>query len=129
MKRAIMSLLTFENGVIATLENSWGPDYGGAAQQSTASFRAQGTKGFVEVENLHQGVMIEHAGGVAFPDTVYMLNSYGRVTDADQIFYFINCIRLGTPSEVQLQDGLKSAIVAEAILGSLNSAGSAALSV
>lgn len=131
IKRAIISLLTFENGVIATLDNSWGPDYGGAAQQSTACFRAQGTNGFVEVENLHQGVMIEHAGGVAFPDTVYMPNSYGRITGAyaDQLFHFVNCIRLGTPSEVQLQDGLKSVIVAEAILRSSNSAGVAVLSV
>ena len=131
IKRAIISLLTFENGVIATLENSWGPDYGGATQQSTACFRAQGTKGFIEVENLHQGVMVEHAGGVTLPDTVFLPTSYGRIMGAyaDQISYFINCIRFGTPSEVQLQDGLKGAIVAEAILRSINSAAAAAVAV
>jgi predicted dehydrogenase len=129
VKRAIISLLTFENGVIATLENSWGPDFGGVNQQSTACFRAQGTKGFVEVENLHQGVMVENAGGVTFPDTVFLPTSHGRIMGAyaDQISYFIHCIRLGTPSEIQLQDGLKGAMVAAAILRSIHSGGAVAL--
>jgi predicted dehydrogenase len=124
VKSAVISLLTFENGVIATLENSWGPVSSAAGQQSTAFFRAQGTRGIVEVKNLNQGVKIERDGSVAFPDTVYISDSYGRITGAytDQISYFVNCIRLEKTSSVQLQDGLQSVAVAEAILRSSNCA-------
>jgi len=123
IKSVIISLLTFENGVVAALENAWGPACNTESQQSTAFFRAQGTRGVIEVKNFDQGIAIHRDRGVIFPDTVYMPNSYGRIAGVytDQIAYFINCIRLGTASEIQLEDGVRSVIVAEAIIRSADS--------
>jgi predicted dehydrogenase len=119
VKSAFISLLTFENGVIAALDNSWGPSSG---QQSSTFFRAQGTRGVIEVTSANPAVSIAHDGTFDFPDTIYICDSHGRITGAytDQISYFVNCIRLGTPSTVQLQDGLQSIAVANAILRSSN---------
>jgi len=122
-KSVFLSLLTFANGVVAALENAWGPAYNVEEQQSTSVFRAQGTRGVIELKNSDQGIAIHRDGGVIFPDTVYWPKSYGRITGvyADQIAHFVNCIRLGTPSEIQLDNGVKSVMVAEAIIRSADS--------
>jgi len=120
VRSAIFANLTFEDGVIAVLENAWGPSPASNRQLSTAFFRVQGTQGFIEIVSHEQGIRIVHGGESVSPDTVYMPNVHGRITGAyrDQIAYFARCIREGKQSEITLQDGLKGVMVAEAIIRS-----------
>jgi len=123
IRSVFLSLLTFDNGVVAALDNAWGPACNIEDQQSTAVFRAQGTRGVIEVQNFDRGITIQRDGGVTSPDTVYMPKSYGRITGvyADQVGYFVNCVRLGIPSEIQLENGVRGVMVAEAIIRSADS--------
>jgi len=114
---AFLALLTFENGVIAGLENAWGTSAVPARPQRT-SFEVAGTAGLIEVRSYEQGVMIYREGKASSPDTVYMPVLYGGVTGVyrDQIAYFIRCLKEGRPSDIPLEEGLKGVMVAEAIM-------------
>jgi predicted dehydrogenase len=120
VKAAIFANLTFENGAIAVLENAWGPVSASKRQLSSAFFRVQGTRGFIEVKSHEQGVTMVRDGETFSPDTVYMPTLHGRITGVyhDQIAYFIDCVREGKRSEISLMDGLKGVIIAEAIIRS-----------
>lgn len=116
---AFLALLTFENGVIAALENAWVASPVSGRPQRT-SFTVWGTKGLIEVRSHEQGLMIYREAGTAAPDTVYMPTSYGQITGAsrDQIAYFIRCVREREASDSPLEDGLKEVMVVEAIMRS-----------
>lgn len=116
---AFLALLTFDNGVIAALENAWVASAVPARPQRV-SFAVWGTKGLVEVRSYEQGVMIYREGGVSSPDTVYMPTLYEGITGVyrHQIEHFISCLRQGNRSGIPLEEGLKGVIVAEAIMRS-----------
>ena len=119
-RRAIAALLTFSNGAIAILENSWGHECTSGGQQSTASFRVCGTKGEIEVKNYEQGITMHCQDSLPTPDTVYMPRVHGHIRGVylTQIEHFIECIRNARSPEVGLDAGCKSVSVAEAILQS-----------
>jgi UDP-N-acetylglucosamine 3-dehydrogenase len=120
LRRAILALVTFTNGVIGVLDNSWGPQSDAGGQQSTAGFRVQGTAGFVEVRNQPQDVVIQRGESVFSPDTIYMPSVHGRIAGVypTQIEHFIDCIRHATAPQAGLEDGRQAVAVAEAILQS-----------
>lgn len=120
VKRSILSLLTFKSGAIAALENAWGPENGPDNQQAASVFRVLCTRGVVEITTSNQGLAVNREGGTSSPDVIGVHQSYGRITGmyAEQINYLLSCIRLGKVPEPGLVDGLRSAMVAEAIMRS-----------
>ncbi len=66
LRRAILALVTFTNGVIGVLDNSWGPQSAAGGQQSAVDFRVQGTAGFVEVTNQPQDIVLQYADIVSY---------------------------------------------------------------
>jgi predicted dehydrogenase len=120
LKRAILSTLMFRTGVIAALDNSWGPDTDSPGQQSTAEFRVQGTRGFAAVQSHEHGVHVHSHGDVYTPDALYMPEVHGRIagTYRNQLEHFVECIRRGAPAAVSFADGYRAVAVAEAILES-----------
>jgi len=119
IRGSYFALLTFENGVVASLENSWTPgDLTGRAQPYV--FKVEGTQGQAQVRSYDQGVTLYQEHGISEPDTVYMPTSYGRYTGVyhDQIEYFVQCLREGKQTDIPVQEGLNGVMSAEAIMKS-----------
>ena len=113
------ALLTFENGVIASLENSWTPcDLTGRAQPYV--FKVEGTRGQVQVRSYDMAVTIYQEKGIIEPDTVYMPTIYGNYTGVyrDQIAYFVRCLRNKQQTDIPIEQGLNVVMAAEAIIRS-----------
>lgn len=113
------ALLTFENGVIASLENSWTPsDLTGRAQPYV--FKVEGTRGQIQVRSYDLAVTIYQEKGIIEPDTVYMPTIYGSYTGVyrDQIAYFVRCLRNGQQTDIPIHEGLNGVMAAEAIIQS-----------
>lgn len=113
------ALLTFKNGVVASLENSWTPcDLTGRAQPYV--FKVEGTRGQVQVRSYDLAVTIYQENGIVEPDTVYMPTIYGNYTGVyrDQIAYFVNCIRNDQQTDIPISQGLNGVMAAEAIVQS-----------
>jgi len=119
IKGSYFALLAFENGVIATLENTWAPsNLLGRAQPFV--FKVEGTKGQVMVRGFESGVTVYQEHAVLEPDTVYMPTSFGRITGVyhDQMAYFVDCVRQGKQTDIPLEEGLNGVMTAEAIIKS-----------
>lgn len=113
------ALLEFEDGVMASLENSWTPsNLAGRAEPYT--FKVEGTRGQIQVRGYDPGVTVYTEESVLEPDTIWMPTSYGKLTGAyrDQMAYFVDCIRKGKQTDIPLEEGLNGVKVAEAILQS-----------
>lgn len=112
----ILSLLSFENGVVASLENSWvSPLVEG--RPMSAQFEVRGPGGVIEVTAHEQGIGIYQEGKSIHPDTVYSPTLHGRITGVyrDQIAHFIECVATGMEPVVTVEDGFRAVIVADAL--------------
>ncbi len=120
-KRVILTTLTFENGVVAALENYWRAESLSNRPLSEASFRANGTRGAIELYSNEQGLHVVHDGQSFAPDTINMGEIGGEIIGIyrNQIAAFVRAIRDGAPSPVPLREGLQGTRVAAAILRSL----------
>jgi predicted dehydrogenase len=120
LKRAFLATLTFRSGVIAALDNSWGPCTDSPGQQSTAEFRVQGTRGVALVQSHEHGLHVQSGGDVYTPDALYMPEVHGHIAGVyrNQIEHFVECIRRGAPAVVSFADGFRAVAIAEAILES-----------
>lgn len=113
------ALFYFENGVVATLENTWSPvNSSGRAQPYV--FKVEGTKGQVMVRGYEMGVTVYQEQTVIEPDTVYMPTSYDHYTGVyrDQMAYFVRCLQEGKQTDIPLEEGLNGVMTAEAIIKS-----------
>jgi predicted dehydrogenase len=119
---AILTNLVFQNGVIATLENAWREITPETSKLlSIASFRVQGTRGYVEIRSDEQGVKISEQGVTRKPDTVNMPIIWGQIegTYRHQTEYFVRCLREHKQTDIPLTEGLQGVVAAEGIMRSL----------
>jgi predicted dehydrogenase len=112
----MLSLLTFENGIVASLENSWvcTPVVG---RPMAAQFEVRGPAGIIDVATHEQGVGIYKGDVAVYPDTQYAPVLHGRITGVyrDQIAHFIECVASGAEPVVTGEDGLAAVVVADAL--------------
>jgi predicted dehydrogenase len=117
----IISTMTFEDGTIAVLENSWGiPDIPG--RPKGRAFQVRGSKGLVEVDGYEQGVTIYTPETVRNPETYWMVKLYGRHSGVyrDQATYFARAFSEGKDSMDTAHHNLEAIKVQEAIQRSLD---------
>lgn len=117
----LLTTLTFHNGVVAVLENSWRRTTTSSRLLSVASFCAHGTQGDIEINSSEQGVKIVRGGEVFVPDTVSMPQVSGQTVGLyrNQISDFTRCIRQSLPPPITLVEGLRGVMVAESIMKSI----------
>jgi predicted dehydrogenase len=117
---SILSILTFADGSLAMVENSWGaPDVTGRPQRF--HFEVIGTGGVIEVYGQEQGVGIYTPKAANFPGTLFLPEVQGRLTGIyhDQVAHFIDCIARGVKPACTGEDALQAVRVADAIMRSL----------
>jgi predicted dehydrogenase len=119
---AILTNLTLQNGSLAVLENAWREAIEATGKLlSIASFKIQGTRGFVEIRNSEQGVKVVSEGITYMPDIVNMPVVSNQIVGVytAQTHHFVHCIREKKPSGISLTDGLMGVVIADAILRSV----------
>jgi len=117
---SILSILTFADGTLAMVENSWGmPDVTGRPQRF--HFEVAGTGGVIEVYGQEQGIGIYRPDAAIFPSTLWLPEVHGRLTGVyhDQVAHFVDCIREGRTPACTGEEGLEAVRVASAIMRSL----------
>jgi predicted dehydrogenase len=117
----IFSTMTFEDGTIAVLENSWGvPDTPG--RPKAKAFQVRGSKGLVEVDGYEQGVTIYTSNTVRNPNTSWMAKVHGLHTGVynNQAKYFARALSLGKDDMDTARHNLQAMQVQEAIQRSLD---------
>ncbi len=117
---SILSILTFADGTLAMVENSWGmPDVTGRPMRF--HFEAVGTKGVIEVYSHEQGIGIYTPNTASFPNTLWLPEVHGRLTGVyhDQVAHFVDCIAQKRTPACTGEEGLMAVRVADAIMRSL----------
>jgi len=116
------SILEFEDGVIACLENSWAlPET--ATSISPHSIEVVGTEGMCFLQMGEQGMSVYTKSSTVFPDVITRSELYGTIVGVyrEEMAHFIDCIVNDTQPAVSGEDGLAAAKVAMAIQESLDS--------
>lgn len=113
---ASVALLTFANGVLATVEESWVlPD--GHPTGFDQRLEVNGTTGRVELVGHYGGVVVMSDQRESWPDTALWPTVHGRVTGAleRETDHFIECLRTGRQPLVTGEDGLTAVRIALAV--------------
>ncbi len=116
----ILSILTFADGSLGLLENSWGmPEVMGRLRRF--QFDVIGTHGVIEVYAHEQGIGIYTAHGATFPNTLWLPEIHGRLGGVyrDQVAHFVDCVARGRTPACTGEEGLQAVRVAAAIMRSL----------
>jgi predicted dehydrogenase len=116
----IVSMLTFDDGTLAVMENAWGvPDVQG--QPTSITFSLQGTRGIIEINPREQGFGIYTPDMASFPDMSFKPELHGQITGMyrDAMAHFIHCIGTRETPWANGQDGMEAVRVMEAIERSL----------
>jgi len=118
---AVLSLFTFENGIIYSQENTWSlpeatPSY------IEAKFLIVGTEGSLEIDMTHSGLKIHTDVNVEYPDLYYWpsLQQERKGALRYELEDFLSCIRDDRQPKVSLEDGYRATQAAEAVLSSLS---------
>ncbi len=112
----ITATLTFANGVVARIENTWGtPPRGGRPHGEL--FTVYGTQGAVEVLGYEHGLAIYRPSGVEYPDNAYSPVFHGQTEGAFRslVRHFAGVVRGLWAPVVTGRDGLAAIRVAAAI--------------
>ena len=119
---AVLSVFTFENGIIYSQENTWSLPEAYPAYIE-AEFLIVGTKGSIEVDMSHSGLKIHTDSHSEYPDLFYwpLLNKERMGALRMELEDFLACIRDDRQPRVSLEDGYRVTQAAEAVLGSLSS--------
>jgi predicted dehydrogenase len=119
---AILTTLTFENGVIAVLENAWRRTTTSSRLLSVASFSVHGTQGDIDINSSEQGIRIVRGGEVFVPDTISMPRISNQTVGMyrNQITDFARCVLNSLPPPIPLAEGLRGLMVAESIMKSID---------
>lgn len=126
---ALMALLTFENGAVATLETGWVVPQGAPANTLTATWHGTidaeleiaGTEQSARLRILESGLQIWTSSLVKAPDPGLWPEVHGAIAGAlrAEDAHFIECVRTGVPSSVaSVADALEGLRIGEAIIES-----------
>lgn len=116
----IMALLTFENGIIATLDTCWAVPMG-QARSLDARLDVVGTEGAVNIEVRGEGLRVVDQQRTTSPDVVYVPVVGDRQAGAlrTQLEHFVECVRNDREPCITPQDALQAVKAAAAITESL----------
>ncbi len=110
---SILSLLTFDDGTIATLETCW------AAPLLSWGFEAVGTDGMINVTSPETGSTFYSVDGVQSVNPLYSSEPIveGQTLNVYQaeLMHFLGCVAQNRPFVIQPQEALMAVAVAEAI--------------
>lgn len=126
---ALMAILTFENGAVATLETGWVVPQGAPANTLTetwhgtidAELEIAGTEQSARLRILESGLQIWTSSLVKAPDPGLWPEVHGAIAGAlrAEDAHFIECVRTGVPSPVaSVADALEGLRIGEAIIAS-----------
>jgi predicted dehydrogenase len=126
---ALMAILTFENGAVATLETGWVVPQGAPANTLTdtwhgtidAELEIAGTEQSARLHILESGLQIWTSSLVKAPDPGLWPEVHGAIAGAlrAEDAHFIECVRTGVPSPVaSVTDALEGLRIGEAIIAS-----------
>lgn len=94
------SIARLDNGAVAVVESVW------HLPESTpytidARMEVIGTEGALYINCGEAGLAVHDAQGVKLPDTMYWPRPFGHYTGVlqDELRYFANCVRAGTPPQ------------------------------
>jgi len=110
---SILSLLTFDDGTIATLETCW------AAPLPLWGFEAVGTDGMINITSPETGSTFYSIDGVQSVNPLYSSEPIveGQTLNVYQaeLMHFLGCVAQNRPPVIQPQEALMAVAVAEAI--------------
>jgi predicted dehydrogenase len=115
-----ISLLTFDDGTLAVVENAWGvPDLQGRPRQ--VLFELRGTKGIIEIDVTNQGFGIYTPETARFPDMWFRPEVYGQVSGMyrDAMEHFISCVQTRQRPLCDGEAGMAAVRIMEAVDRSL----------
>jgi predicted dehydrogenase len=126
---AMVGVLQFANGMMATLETGWLVPQGAPANTMTdtwhgtidADLEITGTVRSGRIRMLEAGLEVSGPTYFAAPDTGLWPEVRGAVGGAlrDEVAHFIQCVRTGTPSTVaSVRDALEGLRIGEALVES-----------
>jgi len=120
---AVLSLLRFENGAIATLENSWIRPRGATSRPIGASLVMMGTEGALQVTPYRETMTLYtayHAEPMGFSYS-FEEGVFGKISSAyrDEFAHFIECVGTQSPPLVSPAQALSAVLVCNAIEQSL----------
>lgn len=126
---AMVGVLRFENGMMATLETGWLVPLGAPANTLTdtwhgtidADLEITGTTRSARIRMLESGLEVSGPSYFAAPDAGLWPEVRGAVGGAlrDEVAHFIQCVRTGTPSTVaSVRDALEGLRIGEALVES-----------
>jgi predicted dehydrogenase len=116
----ILSILTFADGTLAMLENSWGmPAVQGRARRF--QFDVAGTGGVIEVYAHEQGIGVLMPQATDYPSTIWLPEIHGRLGGVyrDQVTHFVDCVRTRRTPVCTGAEALEAVQVAAALMRSL----------
>lgn len=117
----VLSLLKFENGVLAIMENCWilPNEY---PLRIDAYMEIVGDKGKLEVDVRDQGLVKYDSDGVEYPDTGHWPELYHKVGGCleQELFFFVERVLANEEPLVTGEDARKTIVVANAIDESLD---------
>jgi len=116
----IVSVLTFDDGTLAVIENAWGvPDVQG--QPTSVAFMLQGTRGIIEINPREQGFGIFTSETASYPDMCFKPELHGQITGMyrDAMAHFVHCVASRETPWANGQDGMEAVRVMEVIERSL----------
>ena len=118
---AVLSLFTFDNGIIYSQENAWALPAGFPAYID-ARFTIAGTKGMLHIDMEHHGLMIYDEKRTEYPDLYHWPLIMGKRGGAmrEELESFIGCIINDTQPAVSFTDGFRATQAAFAVLTSLD---------
>ena len=110
------ALITFENGVLAACETGWILP-GGHPGGSDGRIAVQGTEGRLDVELMHQGIMLSGPDRSSFLDTLFLPRIRGELRSifVDELRHFARCLNGEATPLVTAKDAIVAVQVAEAV--------------
>jgi len=118
----VWTLITFKNGVLAACETGWILP-GGHPGGSDGRISVQGSEGRLDVELMHQGIMLSGPDRSSFLDTLFLPTVRGELRSifADELRHFARCLRGEASPLVTAKDAIAAVRIAEAVILSAQS--------
>jgi len=113
------ALITFENGVLAACESGWVLP-GGHPSGQDGRIAVQGTEGRLDVELMHQGIMLSGPDRSSSLDTLFLPRVRGELRSifVDELRHFARCLSGEATPLVTARDAIVAVQMAEAVIES-----------
>jgi len=119
---AVVSLLTFDDGSLAVLENGWAsPQVVG--RRTTTLLEVRGSKGIIDVDLYESGARVYTSDSLRPLDILYAPTIHGGGWSGifrDQMAYQMHCVRSGAEPSATGRDGLAEVRLCDAIHRSMD---------